>query len=129
MDVFLPREIANDPMGELMQIRSSMPARRGSFWLAVGLRGSSFVIVHVTAVVYVALDRGVEVGIMGVARMALPGDDTALVNIELALKARFSTAEGILSIQAGANPRVIQQKLLTYLPPGQREAASDGKAA
>jgi hypothetical protein len=91
---------ANDPMGELMQIRRSMPARRGSFWLAVGLRGSSFVIVHVTAVVYVALDRGVEVGILGVARMALPSDDTALVNIELALKARFSTAEGILSIQA-----------------------------
>ena len=76
------------------------PARRGSFWLAVGLHGTSFVIVHVTAVVYVALDRGVEVGVLGVARMALPSDDTALVSIELALKARFSTAEGVLSIQA-----------------------------
>jgi hypothetical protein len=93
-------KFANDPMGELMQIRDSIPARRGSFWLAVGLHGTSFVIVHVTAVVYVALDRGVEVGVLGVARMALPSDDTALVSIELALKARFSTAEGILSIQA-----------------------------
>jgi hypothetical protein len=93
-------QFANDPMGELMQIRSSIPARRGSFWLAVGLHGTSFVIVHLTAVVYVALDRGVEVGVLGVARMALPTDDTALVSIELALKARFSTAEGILSIQA-----------------------------
>jgi len=93
-------KLANDPMGELMQIRDSIPARRGSFWLAVGLHGTSFVIVHVTAVVYVALDRGVEVGVLGVARMALPSDDTALVSIELALKARFSTSEGILSIQA-----------------------------
>ncbi len=93
-------KIANDPMGELMSIRASIPARRGSFWLAVGLHGTSFVIVHVTAVVYVALDRGVEVGVLGVARMALPSDDTALVSIELALKARFSTAEGVLSIQA-----------------------------
>ncbi|HEY9137080.1 MAG TPA: DUF6603 domain-containing protein, partial [Terriglobus sp.] len=32
--------------------------------------------------------------------MALPSDDTALVEIELALKARFSSSEGLLSIQA-----------------------------
>ena len=93
-------ELANDPMGELMSIRNSIPARRGSFWLAVGLHGTSFVIVHVTAVVYVALDRGVEVGVLGVACMALPSDDTALVSIELALKARYSSSEGVLSIQA-----------------------------
>ncbi|MGA8043261.1 MAG: DUF6603 domain-containing protein [Terracidiphilus sp.] len=92
--------LANDPMGELMQIRDSIPAKRGSLWLAVGLHGTTFVIVHVTAIVYVALDRGVEIGVLGVARLALPADDTALVSIELALKARFSSAEGILSIQA-----------------------------
>ncbi len=93
-------KLANDPMGELLSIRDSIPARRGSFWLAVGLHGTSFVIVHVTAVVYVALDRGVEVGVLGIARMALPSDDTALVSVELALKARLSTAEGVLSVQA-----------------------------
>lgn len=92
--------MANDPMGELMQIRDSIPAKRGSLWFAVGLHGTTFVIVHVTAIVYVALDRGVEIGLLGVARLAIPTDDTALVSIELALKARFSTAEGILSIQA-----------------------------
>jgi large repetitive protein len=92
--------LANDPMGALLQIRDSIPAKRGSMWLAVGLHGTTFVIVHVTAIVYVALDRGVEIGIIGVARMAIPSDDTALVSVELALKARFSSAEGILSIQA-----------------------------
>ena len=92
--------MANDPMGELMQIRDSIPAKRGSLWLAVGLHGTTFVIVHVTAIVYVALDRGVEIGLLGVARLAVPSDDTALVSIELALKARYSSAEGILSIQA-----------------------------
>ena len=54
--------LANDPMGELMQIRDSIPAKRGSLWFAVGLHGTTFVIVHVTAIVYVALDRGVEIG-------------------------------------------------------------------
>ena len=92
--------LANDPMGELMQIRDSIPAKRGSLWLAVGLHGTTFVIVHVTAIVYVCLDRGVEIGIIGVARLAIPSDDTALVSVELALKARFSSSEGILSIQA-----------------------------
>ena len=33
-------------------------------------------------------------GVLGVARMALPTDDAALVSVELALKARFSTAGG-----------------------------------
>ena len=92
--------LANDPMGELMQIRTSIPAKRGSLWFAVGLHGTTFVIVHVTAIVYVALDRGVEIGLLGVARMAIPSDDTALVSVELALKARYSSAEGVLSIQA-----------------------------
>ncbi|HEY1502139.1 MAG TPA: DUF6603 domain-containing protein [Acidobacteriaceae bacterium] len=92
--------LANDPMGELMQIRDSIPAKRGSLWFAVGLHGTTFVIVHVTAIVYVALDRGVEIGLLGVARMAIPSDDTALVSVELALKARYSSADGTLSIQA-----------------------------
>ena len=95
-----PQNFANDPMGELMQIRSSLPAKRGSFWLAVGLRGQTFVVVQITAVVYVVLDRGVEIGVLGVARMELPSDDSALVSVELALKARYSSSEGILSIQA-----------------------------
>ena len=37
--------------------------------------------------------------------------------------------EGILSIQAGANPRVIEQKLLTYLAPKERAGIEKSKAA
>lgn len=39
--------------------------------------------------------------------------------------------EGILSIQAGSNPRVVEQKLLGYLPAGERAALekAKGKAA
>jgi chemotaxis protein MotA len=35
---------------------------------------------------------------------------------------RMLTIEGILGIQAGDNPRVLSDKLLTFVPPGQREA-------
>lgn len=95
-----PEELANDPLGALLRFRDAVPPRRGSFWLAAGLRGTSFEIVNITAVLYVALDSGVEIGLLGVARAALPADDLALVSLELALKARFSTAEMLLSIQA-----------------------------
>lgn len=37
--------------------------------------------------------------------------------------------EGILSIQAGANPRVVEQKLLSHLPTKEREAIEREKAA
>ena len=87
-------------MSALSQMATQIPRRRGSFWLAAGVRFSSFVVVNSAAVVYVALDRGFEIGILGVSRMALPAEDFAIASVELALKARFSTAEGVLSVQA-----------------------------
>ena len=92
--------LANDPMGALMQMSSSIPARRGAFWLAAGVRFTSFALVNSTVVVAIALDRGFEIDILGVSRMALPTEDTALVSVELALKARYNSQEGVLSIQA-----------------------------
>jgi chemotaxis protein MotA len=37
--------------------------------------------------------------------------------------------EGILSIQAGSNPRVLEQKLLSFLPAGERDAIRRERAA
>ena len=91
---------ANDPMAALKNMATSIPARRGSYWFAAGIRFDSFVIVHSIAVVYVALDGGFEIGIIGVSRMALPTADLAIASVELALKIRFSTAEGLFSVQA-----------------------------
>jgi thiamine phosphate synthase YjbQ (UPF0047 family) len=90
----------NDPMGALLKTSQWVPPKRGAFWFAAGVRFDSFVIVHSVAVVYVALDRGFEIGVLGVSRMALPTEELAIAHVELALKARFSSAEGILSIQA-----------------------------
>ena len=36
--------------------------------------------------------------------------------------------EGVLAVQAGANPRVIEQKLLSFLPAGERPESTE-KAA
>jgi chemotaxis protein MotA len=36
---------------------------------------------------------------------------------------------GVMAIQSGDNPRVVESKLLTYLPPSQRDAFTDAEAA
>jgi chemotaxis protein MotA len=36
---------------------------------------------------------------------------------------------GVMSIQSGDNPRVVEAKLLTFLPPSEREAVQMEKAA
>ena len=42
---------------------------------------------------------------------------------------RALTIEGILGIQAGDNPRVLNDKLMTYVPPAQREDPAAGAKA
>ncbi len=42
---------------------------------------------------------------------------------------REMIVEGILEIQAGTNPRIIEEKLLTYLNPKERKKYVDGKEA
>jgi chemotaxis protein MotA len=43
--------------------------------------------------------------------------------------ARNLVIEGILAIQAGDNPRVVQEKLITFVPPAQRTAEGDSAGA
>ncbi len=38
---------------------------------------------------------------------------------------RMMTLEGILSLQAGDNPRLVADKLMSYLPPAERDAEDD----
>lgn len=46
------------------------------------------------------------------------------VNNDMEVMMREITVEGLLSIQAGENPRVIEEKLKSFLAPSERDAAS-----
>jgi large repetitive protein len=92
-------------MGTLERLGSAMVPQRGSYWLAAGVRFTTFSFIRSVAVAYAALDRGVEIGLVGVSRAAIPPPDAGpgsleLASVELALKARFSTTDGVLSVQA-----------------------------
>jgi hypothetical protein len=92
--------LANDPMGALVSMGKFVAPRRGAFWLAAGVRFNSFVVVNSVVAVWVSLDRGFDLGAIGVARMQLPAPDIALVSIELALMIKYSEAEGYFGCRA-----------------------------
>ena len=74
----------------------SFPPQRGIFWFAAGVSFTSFALVDVVAVLAVEVGDGFAVTLLGLARAALPTTYLPLVQLELALMARFSTAEGVL---------------------------------
>jgi chemotaxis protein MotA len=50
------------------------------------------------------------------------------VNNDIEMMLKEITVEGILSIQAGENPRVIEEKLKSFLAPSARTSATEGAA-
>ncbi|MGZ6671177.1 MAG: DUF6603 domain-containing protein [Solirubrobacteraceae bacterium] len=95
-----PAARPGDPMAELESVRDFFPAERGTFWFAAGLSFTSFALVDGVAVVAIEIGDGFEVTLLGLARMALPRPQAALVSVELGLIARFSSREGLLLVQA-----------------------------
>jgi hypothetical protein len=91
---------SGDPMAELQAVRAAFPMQQGEIWFAAGISFTSFALVDGIAVVSVSIGDGLEIALLGLARMALPRPQLALVSIELGLVVRFSTKEGVLWIQA-----------------------------
>lgn len=92
---------SGDPMEQLERIGTDIPPARGALWIAAGIRFSTFELLRTTALVTVAIDRGFEITLMGLMRLTLPpAESAAIVSLELALAAKYSTVDQILSIQA-----------------------------
>ena len=88
-----------DPMAQLRQLGQYFPMNKGTFWFAAGLSFNSFALVDGIAVVGVQVGDGLDINLLGLARMALPRPQVALVSIEVALLVRFSSSEGVLWVQ------------------------------
>ncbi len=92
--------VSTSPLQELRELSNYFPPEAGNLWFAAGISFSSFALVDGVAVVSVSFGSGLEVNLLGLARMALPRPEAALVSIELGLLARFSTEDGQFLIQA-----------------------------
>jgi large repetitive protein len=90
-----------NPMDELKALNQYFKPQPGQFWVAAGISFTSFALVDGIAVLAVSFGtNGLDINLLGLARMALPRPGVALVSIELALLARFSMSEGVFSIRA-----------------------------
>ena len=92
--------LASDPETAMDLLSSSFPPQRGTFWFAAGVSFTSFALVEVEAVVAIEVGDGFAVTLLGLARAALPTTYLPFVQLELALMAHFSTAEGVLEVRA-----------------------------
>lgn len=88
-----------EPMAQLRALGNYFPMKKGTFWFAAGLSFNSFALVDGIAVVGVQIGDGLDINLLGLARMALPRPQAAIVSIELALLVRFSSSEGVLWVQ------------------------------
>lgn len=76
---------------QLNDIVSDFPAKPGAYWFAAGVNFRSFVLINGTALLYVLLDDGFTLGLLGRAELKLPTASNPIVSIVLALDAGFST--------------------------------------
>jgi chemotaxis protein MotA len=112
--------------------------KAGGYAPTMGIIGTVFGLIHVLA----NLDKPATLGpsisaafvatLLGVASanvLYLPIGARLKQLSQEELHARALIVEGILSIQAGDNPRVVQEKLITFVPPAQRPGADEATAA
>ncbi|MFM7200065.1 MAG: DUF6603 domain-containing protein [Myxococcota bacterium] len=85
-------------------IQATLPPKRDAYWLALGVTFTSFKFIEGSALLYVLLDQGFTLGLLGLARFQQP-KAKPVVNIGLALKAEFSTS--------GNDPRLLLEAMLT----------------
>ena len=91
---------ASNPLGSLEGLIDDFPVERGTFWLAAGIRFTSFALVESLAVLTVEIGDHLEINLLGISRADLPSKQLTLARVELALRARFSTSEMLLSVEA-----------------------------
>jgi len=106
--------------------------KAGGFAPTIGIIGTVFGLVHVLE----NLDKPETLGpsisaafiatLLGVASanlVYLPVSNRLKQLSAEELQFRTMTLEGVLAIQAGDNPRVVEEKLMAYVPPAQRRTA------
>jgi chemotaxis protein MotA len=111
--------------------------KAGGYAPTMGIIGTVFGLIHVLAHLDAPETLGPSISsafvatLIGVASanvFYLPIATKLKQISEEELHARALVLEGILSIQAGDNPRVVQEKLITFVPPAQRAGEGDSSS-
>jgi chemotaxis protein MotA len=124
-------EAENEAMRTRHQAGRQPFEKAGGYSPTMGIIGTVFGLVHVLGNLSAPETLGPSISaafiatLLGVASANVVFLPVAARLKQLSLEElhfRAMTLEGILAIQAGDNPRVVQEKLMAYVPPAQRPA-------
>jgi chemotaxis protein MotA len=131
-------EAENDAMRKRHSAAAQPFEKAGGFAPTMGIIGTVFGLVHVLKNLSAPQTLGPSISsafiatLLGVASanvIYLPIANRLKQLSAAELHARALVVEGILSIQAGDNPRVVQEKLITFVPPAERPTEDEANAA
>ena len=95
-----------DPKKALQGLGSTVPAVRGNYWLAAGVRFTSFDLVNTTALLVVQFGQELEIALLGVSKITLPppsaGGESKVkyAYAELGMQVKLLPAKGFFSATA-----------------------------
>lgn len=96
----------NDPDVALTKLSNVSQPMRGQYWLAAGLKFSSFQMIHTFALLTASFGTDFELNLMGIATielpMTVPGGNsyTAIARAEMSLLVSFRPSVGLLAVEA-----------------------------
>lgn len=95
---------SDDPADALGQMSEFIPPKLGNYWLAAGVKFSSFELVNSFALLAVAFKEKIEVSIIGSSHLVLPKPEANVktppyVNAEFQLLVVFSPEDGVLKAE------------------------------
>jgi chemotaxis protein MotA len=137
-DPDLLREILEsdvDAMAARHKLGSQVFEKAGGIAPTIGVLGTVISLIHVLGNLSAPETLGPAIsgaflatlyGVGSANLVFLPVCYTLQAMSQAEVASRNLVIEGILAIQAGDNPRVIQQKLLSFVPPAERQAVESG---
>ncbi len=90
-------------MDKLASVQRYVPASVGDYFLAVGVKFTSFKLVESFVLLSVSFGNRFEIDLLGLSTLVTPPPEsgqTPLAVVQVALKGRFAPAEGFLGIEA-----------------------------
>ncbi|WP_212004523.1 DUF6603 domain-containing protein [Chitinophaga sp. HK235] len=96
-----------DPGKALEQLSTVVAPEIGQYWLAAGMKFTTFELLTTSALLFLSFGKDWEVNLLGLSFTSLPPRiprNLALAYFELALKVSFKPVQGILSFEAQLTP-------------------------
>src|SRR5262249_53577807 len=91
---------STDPNAVVTAVQQCIPPARGAYWLAAGVKFSSFEMIQSVALVTISFGAHFEIDLLGYSEISIPtGASSPIAYAELEIKASFIPDQGVLMVR------------------------------